>query len=219
MASVPQDTVSTTSIISVRIQKWAARSRSWIGILILTPVVIGALLSPPWSYAGGWGNCFLDIVGWLLFFLGAAMRWWSTLYIGGRKTTSLVTDGPYSICRNPVYVGTLLITVALAAFLQSFTFLFGLALASFIYLATTVPVEERRLRERYGNQFDEYCARVPRFLPNFRSFKSPAVIEVSYNGLASEGYRALRWVWLPMLCEVVTQLRADPHWPHLFRLP
>jgi protein-S-isoprenylcysteine O-methyltransferase Ste14 len=219
MASVPQETISTTRVLWVRVQKWAARSRSWISILLLTPALVGALLSAPWFFAGSWGNCFFDMVGWLLFFSGATMRWWSTLYIGGRKTTSLVIDGPYSICRNPIYVGTLLMTAAVAAFLQSLTFLLCLALAMFIYLSTTVPVEERRLRERYGRQFDEYCVRVPRFIPNFRQFNSPNAIEINIGGLASEGYRALRWIWLPILCEVVTQLRVQPNWPHLLRLP
>ncbi len=219
MASVPQESVSALRMVSLRIQKWAARSRSWIGILLLVPFLVGTLLSVPWSHEGAWGDWFLDLLGWLLFFLGAATRWWSTLYIGGRKTTSLVTDGPYSICRNPLYVGTFLMGLAAAAFLQSLTFMLGLVLVTSIYIGTTVPVEERRLRERFDGKFEEYCSRVPRLIPNFRRFRSPPVIDVTLQGLAAESYRAVRWIWLPIICELITQLRAQPYWPHVFRLP
>jgi protein-S-isoprenylcysteine O-methyltransferase Ste14 len=49
--------------------------------------------------------------GWCLW-PGATLRLWSTLYIGGRKRVVLVSDGPYSLCRNPLYVGTFLIALS-----------------------------------------------------------------------------------------------------------
>jgi arginine exporter protein ArgO len=116
-------------------------------------------------------------------------------------------------------VGTFLMVLSVAVFLESLTFAVGLLLASWIYLSTTVPVEERRLQEHFGSKYLEYCQKVPRFFPRISSFQSSSTIEVRLSGLFSEGIRAARWIWLPILCLLVVQLRSQPNWPHLFKLP
>lgn len=60
-----------------------------------------------------------ELAGWLLFLAGAFYRWWATLYIGGRKSKSLVCDGPYSTCRHALYFGTFLMVLAIAVFAES----------------------------------------------------------------------------------------------------
>ena len=56
----------------------------WVGILIIAPFAVLALLSYPASGNGSWGDFRFDILGWLFFVAGGTMRWWATLYIGGR---------------------------------------------------------------------------------------------------------------------------------------
>jgi protein-S-isoprenylcysteine O-methyltransferase Ste14 len=203
----------------ITVQTWAARSRGWIGIILLAPFIAIVFLSQPMAIEGSWGDFAFDQAAWVMFVAGGAIRWWSTLYIGGRKTNSLVCEGPYSLCRNPLYVGTFLMCVSVAFFMQSLMFAVGLALASWIYLLTTVPVEERKLRKIFGSEFDKYCEEVPRFIPRFSSFKSPQVVEVRLTGLKSEAIRTARWIWLPVICELVMHLRSQPTWPHIIRLP
>ncbi|HZZ26429.1 MAG TPA: isoprenylcysteine carboxylmethyltransferase family protein [Pirellulales bacterium] len=176
-------------------------------------------MSTPRSLEGSWEDFIFDQVAWMMFFAGAAFRWWSTLYIGGRKTASLIQEGPYSLCRNPLYVGTFLMVLSVAIFLESLTFALGLVLASGIYLFTTVPVEERRLHQCFGEEYASYCRKVPRFVPQLSSFRSAATIEVRIGGLFSEAIRAARWIWIPILCLLIVQLRSQPNWPHLLRLP
>jgi protein-S-isoprenylcysteine O-methyltransferase Ste14 len=200
-------------------QAWAARSRGWIGVFILVPFSILVVFSVPRSLEGSWEDFAFDQVAWLLFFAGAAFRWWSTLYIGGRKSTALIQEGPYSLCRNPLYVGTFLMVLSAGVFLESVTFIAGLMLASWVYLSTTVPVEERRLQQCFGSEYEKYCQTVPRFFPRLSSFRSAATIEVRIGGLFSEGIRTARWIWLPILCLLIVQLRSQPNWPHLLRLP
>jgi protein-S-isoprenylcysteine O-methyltransferase Ste14 len=209
--------MSTASGMTVR--TWAARSRGWIGIILLAPFCVAVLFSTPHSLEGSWMDFVFDQVAWFMFFAGAAFRWWATLYIGGRKTFDLISEGPYSLCRNPLYLGTFLMVFSMAVFLESLTLMVGLTLAAWIYLSTTVPVEEERLRARFGSKFDEYCARVPRLIPRFGGFQSAETIEVRLNGLFSEGVRTMRWIWIPLLCLLVCQLRSQPTWPHLFKLP
>lgn len=199
--------------------KWLVRSRAWVSLLILAPFAIGCILSKPYAPEGSWADVDCDFIGWVLFMIGAGWRWWATLYIGGRKHWMIVTEGPYSICRNPLYIGTFCMALAVVFFMESITLGVGLLLVMAYYLPITVSAEEQMLREKFGSPFIEYCERVPRFWPRFRQLCTPPQIIVSVRGLWSEVRRTSRWLWLPVLCEVVAYLRAEPWWPRLFHLP
>jgi hypothetical protein len=151
--------------------------------------------------------------------IGAAVRWWATLYIGGKKYNSVVTEGPYSICRNPLYLGTFLMLMGFSLYLESLTFAAGCLLAAIFYMSVTVSAEEAKLRAKFGQPFVDYCQAVPRFWPRFRLFHSPAEITVSVRGLWSEAYRAARWMWLPLVGEVLAQCRTETWFPRWFHMP
>ena len=46
---------------------------------------------------------FLFLAGMILVGIASLGRMWCSLYIAGYKDDKLVTDGPYSLCRNPLY--------------------------------------------------------------------------------------------------------------------
>ena len=142
-----------------------------------------------------------------------------TLYIGGRKSFDLVTEGPYSVTRNPIYLGTLLLTLLIGVWSQSGVFLLTIILVSTAYLALTVPAEEDGLQSRHGTAFRAYCKRVPRLVPNFRLFHSSGTVDVQASGLLAEALRMCRWAWIPILCSLATHLRSEAWWPAWFSLP
>ena len=78
---------------------------------------------------------------------------------GAAKDQELAVDGPYSVCRNPLYLGTFLLTLSIAFFIHSLMFAIGLLIATPLYLWVTVPWEEARLREKFGERYDAYRAR------------------------------------------------------------
>ncbi len=84
----------------------------------------------------------------------------------GRHGTPLLTEGPYSRMRHPRYVQALL---GLAAYTLFCNYLatYVLFLTILVLILLMVPIEERELRERYGIEYEKYCARVPRFIPRF----------------------------------------------------
>jgi protein-S-isoprenylcysteine O-methyltransferase Ste14 len=198
--------------------KWTHQARGWISLAILVPVGIGAALSRPHFPPASWGYSACQAAGWLLFLAGGAMRWWAMLYVGGRKTTELVTTGPYSITRHPVYLGTFLLALSAAVLSQSVVFFAAVLVARMAYLGVTVPPEERKLLDRHGEEFAAYCRRVPRLLPSFGRFQSPETIEVHVRGLRTELVRTCRYVWIPLACEVLTRLRVEDWWPIRFSL-
>lgn len=186
---------------------------------ILVPVAAVAGFSPLRYRPDTWEHFLLECVGWLLFTAGAALRWWSTLYIGGKKSHQLISDGPYSITRNPIYLGTCLLTLSVAVLAQSLVFLLAVLLVATAYVGLTVPDEEQTLLAIHGDRFREYCQRVPRLLPNLRLLRAPKTVEVHVQGLTAELIRACRWVWIPLLCDLLTHLRCESWWPTWFLLP
>ena len=130
----------------------------------------------------------------------------------------LVADGPYSICRNPLYFGSFLLAVATALFLQSLLCLMAVVIVTLIYMLTTVPVEEEFLRSRHGEDYEAYCRHVPRYWPSVQRFETPANLTIDIHRLRLECARASRWVWLPLLGGLLPYLRAQAWWPILFEV-
>lgn len=81
------------------------------------------------------------------------------------KATALVTDGPNAITRNPMYVGmTGLLTAHALARGGVLTALPVVAFAGVID-RFQIRAEEEALYELFGEEYDAYCSRVPRWLP------------------------------------------------------
>jgi protein-S-isoprenylcysteine O-methyltransferase Ste14 len=76
----------------------------------------------------------------------------------------LVRGGPYRWSRNPMYVGVLLVVAGQAAWARSpATWAYAAALALAFHLRVTLA-EEPALRRAFGDGFDAYAARVPRWI-------------------------------------------------------
>lgn len=121
--------------------------------------------NPPMPESSALAFAF-DAAGFLLFFTGAALRFWATLYIGGRKGHVLVTDGPYAVVRHPIYVGTFLLALSIAAFAKSLLFVAGVGVAFVSYATMTIPAEERYLYGKYAQSYKLYCRATPRYVPS-----------------------------------------------------
>lgn len=94
---------------------------------------------------------------------------------GGRNrrvyAEDLVTDGLYRQCRNPMYVGNLLILFGVSIASNSWgCALTAIPLFLFIYVAI-VAAEEDFLRRKFGAAYDAFCADVPRWLPRVRGLR------------------------------------------------
>lgn len=80
------------------------------------------------------------------------------------RTQALVTKGLYRYTRNPMYVGLLVMLVGLAIFLGSISPF--LILPVFMWIITTMQIipEEMILQQKFGQMYQDYRQRVPRWL-------------------------------------------------------
>lgn len=109
----------------------------------------------------------LVLVGLVFVFSGAlAFRRARTTFNPLKPETSLVlvSSGIYAITRNPMYVGFVLVLFAWAVLLFSVWAALG-PVAFMLYIARfQIVPEERVLLEKFGDDFESYTARVPRWL-------------------------------------------------------
>jgi protein-S-isoprenylcysteine O-methyltransferase Ste14 len=81
---------------------------------------------------------------------------------------ALLTEGIYARTRNPRYLEFLVFVLAYVAFANYVgTWILWVACVPAIHLV--VLLEERELRERFGQEYEDYCRRVPRYLPRRRA--------------------------------------------------
>jgi protein-S-isoprenylcysteine O-methyltransferase Ste14 len=136
--------------------------RGWISAVVFLPIVSMAAFSRPRIAEGTWPDGIMDLVGWIILAGGIFVQLWATLYVGGRKSQTLVTSGPYALCRRPLYVASFLIIVALGVFMLSLSVVAAALVLACIYAIFVVPSEERHALACCGESYRAYAACTPR---------------------------------------------------------
>lgn len=116
----------------------------------------------------------VHVVGLILYAVGLAsvlvaqgtMRGSWRVGVDPSERTALVTTGPFSIVRNPIFTAMLVTMTGLAMLVPSVVALASLALLMLSLEVQTRVVEEPYLRRTHGGEYERYAARVGRFLPN-----------------------------------------------------
>jgi protein-S-isoprenylcysteine O-methyltransferase Ste14 len=149
-------------------------SSSWVGIAIQAlgfmsvgfgPMVIRQELTPL-TIGEGVAVLLLVTISLLLFVTSsrAMGKNWS-LVARTREDHQLVTWGPFARVRHPIYIGIFCFMIGMAI---AFGHYRGLTLGVPLYwIGTWIRVvrEERLLRAQFGAAYDDYAARVKRFVP------------------------------------------------------
>jgi len=200
--------------------RWfSRRGRGRYGTILLGAGIVLALLGKPGVTPGGSADLLLDVAGWLLFLLGATLRTWSMLYIGGRKAKLVLDLGPYALMRHPLYVGSLLIAASMAFFVGSAVMLGATVLTALAYHFQVIPREEDRLVEKLGPDYEAYCRRTNRYVPKLSGAGAKTqILEVDMGYMGRELTRAFWWMLVPVFAALISWLRVQPWWPHLIGL-
>lgn len=161
----------------------------------------------------------LESIGQLLILSGIMGRAWCTMHIGGQKFTELVTAGPFSVSRNPLYVFSLIATFG--AGLQTGSLLFA-ALATlgvWIVIDATVRKEEAALSARFKDAYAAYCARTPRYGPRLSSWRGEDTVVVTMPLFYKTLLDGLLFYLIVPVAEFIDWLQALGYLPVLLKLP
>src|SRR5262245_33988965 len=122
--------------------------------LLFLPMIAFALLSQSVYVEDGFWDTTLEVLALVLLSIGAVGRVWVSAYISGRKNAELVTDGPYSITRNPLYFFSFIAYVGAGLAFEKLTLAVAFAVFFFLTHWPTIIAEENKLRAAFGDQFD-----------------------------------------------------------------
>ena len=153
--------------------RYQAARRANLAIIIViafTTLVFGGSLHDEMTHE------HIETLGLALIMVGIGGRLWATLYIGGRKSAVVVSTGPYSITRNPLYLFSSIAAAGVGAQTGSYVIacLFLVLCAAFFHLVARR--EERFLSAILGDEYLSYLRQVPRFLPNPLIYRDDAEV-------------------------------------------
>ena len=149
-----------------------------IALLIGLIAVVGLAFVTRSSWGDGSLHEGLEAVGLGLIVICIVGRAWCSLYIGGRKKAEIVDRGPYSISRNPLYIFSFMGAFGVGAQTGSLTLAALFLILTVAVFYATVRREEAWLSEAFGPTYAVYCARTPRFWPDFSKWRDEGMLEV-----------------------------------------
>ena len=116
------------------------------------------------------------IIGAVMVLIGEFIRLWAVSYAGSETRTTgdvggsnLVTQGPFGIVRNPLYIGNIIIYVGVGVMSNAlFPWLTLIAFLYFVFQYYCIILnEEEYLQNTFKEKFSLYKTKVHRFLPTF----------------------------------------------------
>jgi protein-S-isoprenylcysteine O-methyltransferase Ste14 len=189
--------------------------RLWIFLAIL---VTGMFLM---SVRSRWDDIGAEQVGHLgtsIIWIGILGRLWSILYIGGHKAQAIITEGPYSVMRNPLYFFSTI--AAFGVGMQTGTVTAGVLFGVMCFIAFQIVIrrEESYLLAAFGKTYADYVASVPRFFPKPSLFHESGTRMFSTSRLRSTLLDGLVFLVAFPLFEIAEYLQEIGMIPVLLRL-
>jgi protein-S-isoprenylcysteine O-methyltransferase Ste14 len=147
---------------------------AWPPLIYLAAIIAGIVLTVvyplPWITAPL--SDILFAAGWLLVFSGLALnisalrtlRRANTTMRPDRPSDHLVTSGPFSFTRNPIYLGNTMLTIGIGLVTESLWFLLFALCAAFATQKLAIEGEERHLEAKFGKKYRDYRARIRRWI-------------------------------------------------------
>jgi protein-S-isoprenylcysteine O-methyltransferase Ste14 len=129
-----------------------------------------------WPARSGWlsfsnATIIVLLLGIVCALIGALLRTWGTAYLSpsivqdsAMHGEGIIAAGPYRYVRNPLYLGNLFHTFALALLMPPSGAIFCI-LAISLFQLRLIGAEESFLTAKLGESYTAYCAKVPRLIP------------------------------------------------------
>lgn len=151
--------------------------RRGVGTGLLLFVVLLVMFSPI-GFIGPLGIFFLHdyvllkVSGLIVAALGVGFAIVARSYLGSnwsgipslKKGHELVTSGPYSIVRHPIYTGILFAAIGTVILLGTVGSLVILAFV-IIFVWARIRVEEKLMTEQFKKEYQNYCKKVKAIIP------------------------------------------------------
>lgn len=148
--------------------------RPWPPIIFLTAIALGVVMQLvyPLPWVGQPLSGILFAIGWLMAAAFAVlnisairtMRRAGTTVRPDRGADHLVTDGPFALSRNPLYLAGSMLVLGIGLISGIWWLVLFAMLAGFAVQKVAIEREEAHLRARFGQAYLDYARRVRRWI-------------------------------------------------------
>lgn len=184
-----------------------------VGALTTLPILL--LAQPTWD---GAAHEFIEIAGICLVFACMVGRMWSILYVGSKKNVELVTTGPYSMMRNPLYFFSCIGAVGVGLMYGSLLVALGLGLIAYAVFSVTAVKEAEFLQSKFGPAYKGYSRHTPHFWPNPSLYSDEHEVYLSPKALKRTLLDAMLFLAVFPVIEVLEYLHVNGTLPILMHV-
>ena len=196
-------------------QHFATHRIAWSRAFVILLIVFVLFASPP-SLSPAWLVELSEMLGFALLAFACLWRIWCALFIAGSKNGELSTAGPYSVVRNPLYLGNFLGVLGFGFAVEQPLLAIGLGLVFALFYPSVVLQEEKKLGILFGERYRAYCTQVPRWIPDWSLYREPAHVSVSPRRMRGAILDAMWFLWAFALWEFIEELHQLHLLPTLF---
>lgn len=165
--------------------------------------------SSAWETKAPLVTVFLFVFGAVSVGIASMGRLWCSLYIAGYKRDKLITTGPYSISRNPLYFFSFIGSIGLGMATESLLIPSLILIAFAIYYPKVIKSEEAELARLHGQEFESYLRSVPVFFPKISILKEPDDYSAKPIVFRKHIFSALWFIWLMGILELIEGLHES----------
>ena len=182
-------------------------------------LVLAVVASSEGRALEGGAGLLAQAAGFLLVTAAVLGRLWSTLFIAGRKDEQLVREGPYSSCRHPLYLGSVVASFGIALTTRSVVLMVVLPAVVGAIAWYAARREDRILLEAHRADWPAYRDAVPTFWPAWSKHWMPDQVSVPPRIYRKAFLDAAAFLALWLAVLLLETLRAGGAWPAHFQLP
>jgi len=164
-------------------------------------------------------DVLFEVSGLFLLSICSLGRLWALMYISGKKRRELVTEGPYSMVRHPLYVFSLIGAIGIGLASENILVLGLIVVFYLFYYPFTILAEERKLTNKFGQAYLEYMKKTPRFLPRLSLRKEPETYQVKTGSFVRNFADGMWFIWIFMLMHSIEMLQDSGVLPVILRVP
>ena len=196
-----------------------ARQRVMVSRIFAIVVILLATFTATSYKEGGLIDILFETSGLFLLTICSMGRLWSLLYISGYKKRELITEGPYSIVRHPLYVFSLIGAIGIGVASENILVLAALVIFYLLYYPLTILVEEKKLVDKFDQAYLDYIKRTPRFLPKLSLYKGSVQYQVNADVFVKKLAGGMWFIWIFIVLNLIEALQQNGYIPVLLRVP
>jgi protein-S-isoprenylcysteine O-methyltransferase Ste14 len=186
-----------------------------VGVIL---IVLILFTSDPWPDHSIIDALF-EFAGFILVVICTLGRLWTLMYVSGYKEDKVVTQGPYSMVRHPLYFFSFIGASGIGLASKNILALLIILVGFVIYYPFVLLSEETRLTKAHGEEYIKYMQKTPRFLPKFSLFSEPDMYNVNVKVFRKSFFDVMWFLWFFLIIRIIERLHTTGLVPVLFQIP